>query len=691
MSTHSTPSPLGLSGGATFPAGTVVGGRFLVERDHAVDALGHVMLARDQKTNKPISLRLLAPNVANATGVLDAVKAGVRNAAKLKHRSILATYGVGTHDGRSFVASEWVQGSSLAEQLQQRTAAGALFSVRGSYNVAAHLCKALGEAHAMLVHGALRPELIWVTRAGRVKVGEFGLCDAIAAGGSWHGLDPVSQACLAPEVRAGAQPQVASDVYGVGALLQLMLTGAPPSEPFTPPTSVHPDAPPELDAIVARCLAPDPAQRFARVEDVAEALLPLVAATPEPASDEFGVDLEIDVDIATSLAPPAPRQSAPRAASNPLAINPLAPAPMGLPPNPLAPARAANPNPGHASTPQQRPSPASAHAAVSPAPRPPPGAIGGRATPAPAVQAAPPPPAKPQVSLEQELSTLMNKLTEDDAPRWMAVKDGLDHGPFTARELLKLIVDGEVREQHGLLNMSTGERKPLGEWRELAPFVEQYRVRKAEADHAVALQKSKRIERGSNVFKILAVGGSIAVFAVLGGGYLMSRQAAKKREAQNLDLAAMYESGKVKISGTAGILRAPARRTGGGGGTRRAGGGGDNTGFNSYDDAMNQAMELGDATKGGGERQLRVADIQAVMDRRLNSLFGCVSQELRSGGRLGSVQIDLAIMGSGQVAGASVSSGSPAFKKCIVGKVRAIGFPSFPAPRMGARYAFDVN
>jgi len=672
MSSHSTPSPLGLSGSATFAAGTLVGGRFLVERDHGTDALGLVLLARDQKTNKPIALRLLAPHIASSSSVIEAIKAGVRSAAKLKHRSILATYGIGTHDGRSFVASEWVQGSSLAEQLGQRGAAGAPFSVRGSYNVVAHLCKALTEAHASLVHGALRPELVWVTRTGRVKVGEFGLCEAVAAGNGWHHLDPTSQACLAPELRAGGHPDIASDVYGVGALLQLMLTGAPPSDPLTPPTRVHPDAPPELDAIIARCLALDPSQRFATVDEIAQALLPLVAVSPEPDSQEFGVDLEIDVDIATSLAPPAPRPGAVRVAPNPLAFNPLAPPPAAR--------RLDAPAP-------QRPDPASARSAVSPTPQ-------RRLTPDPGARPIAPPPAaapvKPQVSLEHELSTLMGKLTEDDAPRWMAVKDGLDHGPFTARELIKLIVDGDVREQHGLLNMSTGERKPLAEWRELAPFVEQFRVRKAEADHAVALQKSKRIERGSNAAKFVILGSSIALLVVAGGGYLMSRQATKKREAHNLDLAAMYESGKVKISGTAGILRAPPRRSGSGGGSKRSGGS-DATGFNSYDDAMNQAMELGDATKGGGERQLRVADIQAVMDRKLNSLFGCVSQELRGGGRLGSVQIDLAILGSGQVAGASVSSGSAGFKKCIVAKVRQIGFPQFPAPRMGARYAFDVN
>jgi hypothetical protein len=55
------------------------------------------------------------------------------------------------------------------------------------------------------------------------------------------------------------------------------------------------------------------------------------------------------------------------------------------------------------------------------------------------------------------------------------------------------------------------------------------------------------------------------------------------------------------------------------------------------------------------------------------------------------VKINLAILGSGKVMGASVNTGSGAFKRCIAGKVRSIRFPSFPAPRMGARYSFDVD
>jgi hypothetical protein len=292
------------------------------------------------------------------------------------------------------------------------------------------------------------------------------------------------------------------------------------------------------------------------------------------------------------------------------------------------------------------------------------------------------------VPVADQLAAAMAKLTENDAPRWMAVKDGLDHGPFTARELIKCIVDGEILDTHGLLNMTSGERKPLGEWTEFHGFVEQYKLRKADADHAAALEKSTRIERTSNAAKFVILGGSLALLVIAGGGYLMSRRAAERRAQQDVDVAAMFESGKVKISGTAGILQPLPRRAGGG---ARRSGGGDGSGFTSYEDAMNQAMELGDATKGGGERQLRTSDIEAVMNRKLNTLFGCVSQELRSGGRLGTVQIDMAILGSGQVAGASVNAGSGAFKKCMAAKIRQIAFPSFPAPRMGARYSFGVN
>jgi hypothetical protein len=649
-------------------AGVVVGGRFVVERLAHADALGNVLLARDEKTSKPIALRVIDPAIAADAPLVEAMREDVKAAARAKHRALAGTYGVGTHGGALFIACEWAQGSPLSELSRQR--GGRPLSIRGAYNVIAHVCKALTELHQTTLHGAVRPSVVMITKSGRVKLTELGVDLALVRTGRFNLLPATEQAYLAPEVRGGQPIDRRADVFGVGGLLYVLLTGRSPSDAFVPPSQTHPDATPALDQVLLRCLAGDPAQRYGSTQEIALALLPLAAGAPEAPLDELGVEVEVDVDLATSIAPPAPRAMpaslviAPAHASMDAIDVRMSIDPPGAMP-------AAPPLPGRITPPPGRVSPPLGAAPLAP-PAP------ARITPTPA---------------GVDFGGLMAKLTENDGPRWMVIKNGLDHGPFTARELIKFIVEGEFTEQNVLFNMDSGDKKPLAEWAELAPFVEQYRLRRDEADHAKALEKSTKIERRGNVAKLMIFAGSLGLVLLIAGGYLMSRQAAKKREqSSNVDLAAMFESGAVKVKGTAGILKHVGRS---GGGTKRSGGGAQSGssagGFSSYEDAMNQAMEMGDATKGGGERQLTSSDVQGVMDRRLNSLFSCVSEELRRGGRLGSVQIDLAILGSGQVVGASVNAGSGAFKSCISGKVRSIKFPDFPAPRMGARYAFDVN
>ncbi|MCA9600856.1 MAG: hypothetical protein KC417_02460 [Myxococcales bacterium] len=106
---------------------------------------------------------------------------------------------------------------------------------------------------------------------------------------------------------------------------------------------------------------------------------------------------------------------------------------------------------------------------------------------------------------------------------------------------------------------------------------------------------------------------------------------------------------------------------------------------------MNQAVSLGDVSQGGAMTQLSQADIAATMNRALGGFDACVRQEQGRGGALGKVTIDLAIMGDGSVSGVSVKPGSDAFKSCIQARTRSVRFPSFSAPRMGARYSFDVD
>jgi hypothetical protein len=104
----------------------------------------------------------------------------------------------------------------------------------------------------------------------------------------------------------------------------------------------------------------------------------------------------------------------------------------------------------------------------------------------------------------------------------------------------------------------------------------------------------------------------------------------------------------------------------------------------SYEDAMMTAVDIGSAS-GGGEQTLSAGTVAGVVNKNLNQLYGaCVR------GSVGKVTIDIAIAGSGQVLGVTVNAGDAGFQRCVADQVRRIRFPSFSAPRMGARYSFNT-
>ncbi|MAQ15883.1 MAG: hypothetical protein CMN30_13950 [Sandaracinus sp.] len=607
--------------------GTVVGGRFRVERKAREDELGSVFKARDEKTQKAIALRRVEPGLLDAGGV-QKLRAECRTAATLSHRNLAVTYGVGTASGSPFIASEWVDGKPMSVVVRERAAKGGHVSLKGAYNVVASVCRALEAVHEKTCHGALRPSVVWVTESGRVKLADLGLGKALVEARGPEVFDARDQASLAPEVKGGQPPTTAADVFGVGALLYELLTAKSPADGFVPPSQVHPEADGAVDEILLKCLAPDPGGRFESADAVRSALQPLVDGTDAAsAADDFGFDVDIDLDGDGDVDVPAPAVAAP--------ARPAAPAPrphQDLFPSPAAPLSA---------------------------------------------------PAGDEVDLGQ----LLAKITENDAARWMAVKDGLDHGPFTGRELVQLIVDGEIREEHDLMNMDTGERRPVAEWPDFTEFVEQWKIRDAQAAKKAALAHAEKSEARSGAFKLaVAAGALLAILAGI-GIFVATREGGEAEVVAEAETGDLYERGGIELTGTAGILPDPPRSARGG--RRRSGMGGGGGGFaGSYEDAMNQAVELGDVNSAGGQSRLSPAQVQGVMNRHLNGSVGrCADRE--SG--LGNVTIDIAIAGSGQVMGVSARQGSEGFKSCIRSAVRGIRFPSFGAPRMGARFSFNAS
>jgi len=591
----------------------VVGGRFEVIDQIDEDPQGVVWSAKDQQTKRAILVRVIRPELVSSKAAPD-FREACRAAATLSHRSIARVFGVGrTPRGEHFIAGEWIDGVRLSEFIQRRDRDGDPMSLRGIYNVVAHLCSALSYAHEKGPHGTLRPSIVWVTRGGRVKIRDFGVGRVLLDAAGPNAFDEKEHGCLSPEVRRGEAATRRSDVFGIGAILYELLTTRSPGSDFVAPSHVRKDIPPELDGILFQCLATDPKDRFDSPETVRNALLPFVTeanSVPPPVS----ADVSVDIDLGSVL--PPPDLDIPRL----LAV-----------------------------------------------PRPP---------------LAPPPPRK------RGLVSLIDELSSDSKQRWMVARDKMDHGPFNARELIERLNVGGFCGDDLTCNIDTGERKPFRDWPEFRELILQREHQDTEAAERAARTHARRSEKRSTAMKWLIAASLIGIAALSVGGFLLSRSS-DIREAASTELDDLFKLGKI-TTGEAGLLPDQPVRTRKRGAksvpSRRE------SGFGSYDDAMSQAVNIGDASRGGGEGRLTGAEVASVMNRNLNRFYGkCVAPEVKSGGKPGNVKVDLAIAGDGSVMGATVHGGSAGFQGCMGQEIKTVRFPSFGAARMGARYSFTVN
>ncbi len=627
---------------ATPDANDVIAGRFALRGTGFRDGFGEVLDALDQKTNKPVSLRRLRDDSTTA-----AVRATLRSVGQFAHPNVVPAFGVVAGAGQALLVQGPLQGRQLNDYVAAHKDTQPI-SLRGAYNVVAHLCNALTAIHQQGPHGGLRPGAVFIGDDGKVMLADLIMARALLAQGGVGGLTPQEAAYLAPETKANRPPTRESDIFGLGALLYVLLTGRSPTEAFVAPSKAHPEGTLAIDKELMRALAPDPRQRHATPDQFRTALLAQLGEAEQETTNDFGVDVEVEVNLASM--PPSRRPSARNTGSIQI--------PEGLQ-APRAPQL----------TPRGTPM------------------IGARVSINEAFR-----PSMVEVDIseidaarerkplgEVDLKDVLAKITEDDAPRWMIVKNGMDHGPFSGRQLVNMIVQGEALKDHELLNTDSGKRDKLSEFVEFSDFLKQYELRKGEADRAAALQDTEKSEKRSMVFK-LAIGlGALAVIGAAGGIYAVSRSGAGNGASKDADLD-MYKRGEVEMSGSAGILPMPkpgSRRSGGGKSSGGSGGG------LSYEDAMMQAVDIGGAEGGGGEATLNAGTVAGVMNKHLNQLYGaCVH------GNPGKVTIDIAIAGGGNVLGASVNGGDGALQRCVADQVRKIHFPSFSAPRMGARYSF---
>lgn len=239
--------------------------------------MGDVFRALDESLQRYVALKVLRPGTDGATAGsagLSRLLQEARAQARVNHPGVVHIYYVSPDPERPFLAMELVGGSTLADRLK----AGPL-PYATVIDVALQIARALRHAARYdVVHGDIKPGNILLAGDGGVKLGDFGLARRLSKGGGPVGPITGTPHYLPPEVVAGAEPDVRSDMYALGVMLFEMTFGR---RPYTVETGklldqieAHRSAPPEFPDpwpadlpegwrdTLARLLEKDPADRY---------------------------------------------------------------------------------------------------------------------------------------------------------------------------------------------------------------------------------------------------------------------------------------------------------------------------------------------------------------------------------------------------------------------------------------------
>ncbi len=244
---------------------------------------GHVM--GDHGFQKPVAIKRLLPELANDTVFVERLIGEAKLLVGMQHGNIVSVLDLARDGDDVFLVMEFVDGPSLRQLLKAR---GSRLLPHGviSYIVqsaAAGLEFAHARPGGAIIHADISPSNLLLTTSGEVRVADFGIARREGGG---YGVVEGKWAYMAPEQARGEPLTPRSDVFALGVVLYELLTGEHPfgrqvtaeereDEPMRviPPRVVNPAIPHGLDAICMRALAHEPLERYARMQQLADAIM----------------------------------------------------------------------------------------------------------------------------------------------------------------------------------------------------------------------------------------------------------------------------------------------------------------------------------------------------------------------------------------------------------------------------------
>jgi len=251
-------------------------GEFKVERLLGRGGMGDVYLATQTGLNRHVAIKVLRADFLSKPAYLSRFEIEATAIAKLNHPNIVHVYTLGCIENIRFIAMEYVQGTNLKDYVIRK---GAL-DLPLAFSIMRQAGQAIAAAAEVgLIHRDIKPENILLTRKGRVKVADFGLCrdqEAEPVHLTQPGVTMGTPSYMSPEQAQGHQLDHRSDLYSLGVTFYYMLAGVTPFRGDTalalaikhvketaPNLRVHrPDIPVDLDLLVMKLMAKNPNDRF---------------------------------------------------------------------------------------------------------------------------------------------------------------------------------------------------------------------------------------------------------------------------------------------------------------------------------------------------------------------------------------------------------------------------------------------
>ncbi len=288
--------------------GQRVGDRYTLIERIGSGGMADVWSADDSMLGRQVALKFLHERFAQDQQFVERFRREAQAAAGLQHPNVVGVYDRGEHDGRHWIAMEYVQGASLKDLI------GRGLSLAEAVEIVRQILAGARFAHERgIVHRDLKPHNVLVDAEGRARVADFGIARAGASEITQTGSVLGTAQYLSPEQAQGLEVKETSDLYSIGVILYEALTGQVPFQAETAvaialkqvserprrPSELNPQVPPAFDAVVLKALAKDPENRF---QSAGEFLRALDAAESDPSGGALGDTAA----YAAAAAPPAP-------------------------------------------------------------------------------------------------------------------------------------------------------------------------------------------------------------------------------------------------------------------------------------------------------------------------------------------------------------------------------------------------